>query len=159
MAAHLLRVRSVRAPGNCAAAAQRDVRRQVARHVYPKSTSTLRRGDFCFISRDDGRAALFVYLYPQRNSRSYFFGALALQTAKTADLSVVAGRLTLGERALLHIKCFRENQTPIAGNLLDRLDSSLIDEMLNIDLEGGIGHTTRVWGWSTVLHYANALAA
>jgi hypothetical protein len=45
---------------------------------FSKSNARLRSGDFCFVGRADGRAAILVYLYPQGRSRSYFFGALAV---------------------------------------------------------------------------------
>src|SRR5215469_4803043 len=96
---------------------------------YPKSNSGARSGDFCFVPRTDGRAALFVYLYPQGKSRSYFFGALAAEVLAEPSVALIPLHIRLAGQALLHIKCFKENDTPIAGNIADRIDAARLSAM------------------------------
>lgn len=126
---------------------------------YAKSTLGLRSGDFCFVPRTDGRAALFVYLYPQGKSRSYFFGALAKELLAAPNLGLMPAHIVLTEQALLHIECFAQNQTPVAGNILDRIDTSQLASMEAEAGSHGVGAITRVWGYRIVLMRANAIAA
>ena len=128
-------------------------------HVYPKSNAGLRSGDFCFVPRADGRCALFVYLYPRAKSRSYFFGALAKKVIASSSLELIPAQIALDEQALLHIKCFKENDTPIAGNIFDRIDTALFNALRSEAHSHGVGSITRVWGYRTIVKHANALAA
>jgi hypothetical protein len=85
----------------------------------------------------------------------YFFGALANVVLSSVSLDCVPARLTLGDHAIVHIKCYRENDTPILGNIRERLDELALARIAR-DLKGsGVGHVTRVWGWRTIIKYAN----
>jgi hypothetical protein len=126
---------------------------------FPKSTVGLRSGDFCFVPRIDGRVALLVYLYRRGNSRSYFLGALAQQLLSAPHINKVPSRLELLEQALLHIKCFKENDTPIAGNILDRIDSAALSAMHAAAHATGVGSAHLVWGYRTIVRKANDIAA
>ena len=126
---------------------------------FPKSTAGLRCGDFCFVPRTDGRVALFVYLYRQGNSRSYFFGALAKEVLAAPRINLVPSRVELIEQALLHIKCFKENHTPLAGNILDRIDGPALSAMHAEAHSTRVGSTTLVWGYRTIVRRADAIAA
>lgn len=123
------------------------------------STAGLRCGDCCFVARADGRVALFVYLYRRGNARSYFFGALAKEVLAAPRLNLVPSRVELPEQALLHIKCFKENHTPIAGNILDHIDGPALNAMHVEAHSTGVGSTRHVWGYRTIVRRANAIAA
>jgi len=125
---------------------------------YPKSNMGVRSGDFCFVPRTDGRAALLVYLYPQGKSRSYFFGALAADIVEAPALELISRQVVLTEQALLHIKCFKENDTPVAGNIIDRIDPAILIAMNSAAHSGRVGAIIRVWGHRTIVTKANAIA-
>ena len=109
--------------------------------------------------RTDGRVALFVYLYRRGNSRSYFFGALAKVVLAAPRLNLVPSRVELTEQALIHIKCFEANHTPVAGNILDRIDGPALDSMHAAAHSTGVGSTRDVWGYRTIVQRANGVAA
>jgi hypothetical protein len=110
------------------------------------------------VTRTDGRVALLVYLYPQGNSRSYFFGALAAETVQAPALALIPPQVELMEQALLHIKCFKENDTPIAGNIIDRLDAAILITPNSAAHSHGVGSISHVWGYRTIVTNANAIA-
>jgi len=110
------------------------------------------------VPRTDGRVALFVYLCPQGMSRSYFFGALAAETVQAPDLELIPPQVILTERALLHIKCFKENGTPIAGNIVDRLDAAILITLTSAAPSQGVGSISHVWGYRTIVTNANAIS-
>ena len=117
----------------------------------------MKAGDFCFVPREDGRFALFVYLCAQGSSRSYFYGALSTNVVDAADLDAVPPEITIGEHALVHIKCFRENATPIYGNLADRIGPTVFSDVINVVNDTGIGSKHKVWGSRTIVKYANTV--
>jgi hypothetical protein len=110
------------------------------------------------VPRTDGRAALLVYLYPQGKSRSYFFGALAADIVEAPALELIPRQVVLTEQALLHIKCFKENDTPVAGNIIDRIDPAILIAMNSAAQSGSVGSISRVWGHITIVTKANAIA-
>lgn len=125
--------------------------------MFPKSTASLKHGDYCLVPRDDGLFVPFIYVGRRGSDRSYFFGALADAVVKGPD--EMPDRLKLLEHALLHIKCFAQNNTPILGNLSSRLDAGAMAGII-ADIHGsGVGHTTRVWGHRTVVKSANGIKA
>lgn len=126
---------------------------------FPKSNAGVSSGDFCFVPRTDGRIALFIYLYPQGRSRSYFFGALAADVLDTPDPELIPCRVQLAEQALLHIKCFQENAMPIAGNILDRIDARVLRAIHAEAHSSGVGAVHLVWGYRTIINRANAISA
>jgi hypothetical protein len=123
--------------------------------MFPKSTANLKEGDYCLVPRDDGLFVPFVYVGKRGNSRSYFFGALADAVVSDADRDQLPEHLTLLGHALLHIKCYTENNTPIVGNLSERLGSAAMARIVSDINSSGVGHTTRVWGHRTIMKYAN----
>jgi hypothetical protein len=125
---------------------------------FPKSNAGASAGDFCYVRRTDGRVAIFVYLYPQGRSRAYFFGALAADVLSDSDPKLVPPRIRLTEQVLLHIKCFQENETPIAGNILDRIDPKTLSSMRTEADSNDVGSIHRVWGHRTIVNRANAIA-
>jgi len=127
--------------------------------TFPKSNAGIRSGDFCFVHRADGRVALFVYLFARPKTRSSFFGALATTVLPHARIEGIPAKLTLGDHALLHIKCFRENNTPVAGNVLDRIDAAVLDAKKAEAFSHVVGSSTLVWGYRTIVARANAVPA
>lgn len=127
-------------------------------HGFPKSNAGASTGDFCFVPITDARFALFVYLFPQLKSRSYFFGALTSQILGAPRVELVSPKVVLGEWALLHIKCFQKNDTPLAGNIFDRLDPAAVDAMRTKAHSYRVGTVHRVWGHSTIIQRANTIA-
>ena len=125
--------------------------------MIPKSTVKMRFGDFCFVPRDDGRFALFIYICPQEKSRSYFHGALATSLVEVAQLDAVPSEIEIGEHALVHVQCFRENSTPISGNLGGRLSQEVFSRVSKAVHSVEIGSKHRVWGHKTIVRYANTI--
>ena len=125
---------------------------------FPKSNVGVSSGDYCFVRRTDGRVAIFVYLYPQGRSRSYFFGALAIDVLEAPIPELIPSRLRLTHQALLHIKCFQENATPITGNILDRIDTKKVGAMRVEAHTFKVGSVHHVWGYRTLVDRANDLA-
>ncbi len=127
--------------------------------MIPRSNAGLDVGDTCFIRRDDGRHVPFVYVGKRDSERLYFFGAFGALTVATPQLSELPPNVTLGDPALVHVKCYSENDTPIVGNILDRLDPAHLERMAAGIQNSGVGHVTRVWGWRTLRKKANDIAA
>ncbi len=125
--------------------------------MIPKSNAHLKPGDFCFIKRDDNRFALFIWLCPQGNSRSYFYGALATTTVAEPSINQLPNQLEIGDHVLMHIKAFRENETPIMGNLADRLGSELFEQVESSVSNMSVGAVHKVWGHRTIIKYANSI--
>jgi hypothetical protein len=131
----------------------------LVRPMIPKSNARLSIGDYCLVQRHDGRYVPFVYVGKRGAERMYFFGALANVILSSGLLDCIPERLVLGAHALIHIKSYRENNTPILGNIRDRLDELSLARIAR-DLEGsGIGHTASVWGWRTIIKYADQIGA
>lgn len=127
--------------------------------MIPKSTAKLQGGDFCWIERDDGAFVPFVYICKQKNSRSYFYGGIAKALVNDTQISSLSNDINVAEYALLHIKCFKENNTPIAGNIASHLSSGLLESLREESHKTGVGSKTNVWGYRTIYKYANAVKA
>ncbi len=127
--------------------------------MIPNSTSRLRVGDACFVPRSDGRHVPFVYVGKRPKHRSYLFGALADVAVNAPELAKLPAQVALREHALVHVKCYKENNTPIVGNIWDRLDQDQLKQIATDIDSSGVGHTTRVWGWKTIIEKANNIAA
>lgn len=122
--------------------------------MIPKSTASLKVGDYCLVPREDGSFVPFVYVGKRGTDRSYFFGALG-NSVLTASEEALPARLELLEHALLHIKCYKENNTPIIGNVAARIDSKVLARIA-IDINTfNVGQKTSVWGHRTLVTYAN----
>jgi len=127
--------------------------------MIPKSVGDLKVGDACFISRRDGRYVPFVFVGRRGNARAYLFGALITTAVEAPEIAQLPSRLVLGEHALVHIKCYKENAAPIIGNVLDHLDRAQLERITANIQCSAIGQVTRVWGWRTIGKKANELAA
>lgn len=126
--------------------------------MIPKSNANLTEGDFCLVPREDGKYVPFVYVGKRASERSSFFGAFAnVVVANPPD--PFQNCVQLLEHALLHIKCFKENNTPIVGNLRQHLDEGVLADIAADIQRSEIGHTTRVWGWRTLFKKANSVLA
>jgi len=126
--------------------------------MIPASNARLKVGDACFMPLPDGRYVPFVYVGKRGKDRAYFFGALANVVVDAPVIDHLPPRIALAEHALVHIKCYRENQTPIVGNVLDRLIGKQIENITADISNSGIGLVTRVWGWRTVARQAIEVA-
>jgi hypothetical protein len=125
--------------------------------MTPKSAIKLVVGDYCLIPRDDGGSVPFVYVGRRDSDRSYFFGALANVVIYGTD--VLPEKMPLLQHALLHIKCFKENNTPIVGNIANKLFNLELENILSDINSSGVGSSTRVWGHRTICKYANDVKA
>ncbi len=73
------------------------------------------------------------------------------------SIDLIPLRISIFKYALLHIKCFKENNTPIVGNLRDRLGDQAIRAVEVASEDTSIGATTRVWGWKTIYTIADEI--
>lgn len=126
--------------------------------MIPASNARLKVGDACFMPLPDGRYVPFVYVGKRGKGRAHFYGALAKIVIDAPLIDRLPPRVALAEPALVHIEFHRENQTPIVGNVLDRLDGEQIDRIAADISSSGVGHVTRVWGWRTVARKAIEVA-
>lgn len=124
---------------------------------FPKRNARLTTGDYCYIPRNDGRFALFLYLFPVSKSRSYFYGALATFILDRRTEDDIPTRVDFGDHAMIHIQCYRENRTPVAGNIVGRTAPSALEHVKRSieNLDPGAKH--RVWGYRTVLRRSNEI--
>lgn len=127
--------------------------------MIPKSTVKMTPGDFCFVRRTDNRFALFIYLCPQGNSRSYFYGALATVVVDEPNVGNVPAKLQIIDHALCHIECYRENDMPIHGNVADRIGPDVFKQVTESVNDMTIGAKHKVWGHHTIIKRANMVQA
>ncbi len=127
--------------------------------MFPKSNVGINIGDVCFVPREDGLHVPFICVGKRRKERAFIFGAFGNVTVATPELEQLPACVAFGEHALVHIKCYRENNTPIVGNILNRLDEGRLGEIGADIHNSGVGHVTRVWGWRSLLRTANGIAA
>jgi len=135
------------------------IRQGSARLMIPKSTVKMTPGDFCFVPRTDDRFALFIYLCPQGTSRSYFYGALATVVVDEPNVANIPAELQIGDHALIHIHCYRENDTPIHGNLANRIGPEVFRQVTESVDDMTIGARHKVWGHRTIIKRANMVQA
>jgi hypothetical protein len=128
--------------------------------MFPKSNTRLAAGDVCFIPRKDGRYVPFCYVGRSQNSRASFYGAFGDAVVRRPVLEELPDRLRLMEHGLVHIRSYRENNTPIVGNVRARLDESQI-AAIDSDINGprNVGHISRVWGWRALFAKADEIGA
>lgn len=126
--------------------------------MLPASTVKLNPGDFCFIPRDDGKFVPFVFLCTYRDKRSSFYGGIIDVSVSRASVEELPPTLAIKEYALVHISCFTENNTPIVGNLADRIGSEVLSAIKRSVHDFSVGATSRVWGHKTIVKYANTVA-
>lgn len=124
--------------------------------MIPKSTVKLTPGDYCLIKRDDGKYVPLVYLFSPAKKRSSFYGGLVnCLIDDTADNC--PNNLSIVFHALLHISSYKENNTPILGNILPKLDSKKIALMEKEANELKVGYKNSAWGHRTIYKYANQI--
>ena len=125
---------------------------------FPKSTAKMNAGDYCVIERSDGNQVLFAYLGNVRGKRSYFYGAL-LSPAFSSEVSAVPEKMNIDASALVHIKCFAENNTPIVGNSSEAIGEEAIRKAMAAATDMSVGAVHSVWGSRTILRRAEEVAA
>lgn len=119
----------------------------------PKTSVKLKRGDYAFLLRDDGRFVPMVFLEHVPKRRVTFYGALLDLVLDEPFIDAKGPRLNLCELAMIDIEAFGAANAPVVGNLLERLDEIHIRAQLKKQRTQGL-----VWGKLTPLRYANALA-
>jgi|GEM_PF-2032822 len=125
--------------------------------MIPKSTVKLKEGDFCFIPRSDGKYVPFVYLFPY-SGRAGFYGGIINSVVSIPDVSELPAHLEIRYHAVLHISCFKENNTPIVGNIVGRLDSKVLRKIRADISNMKVGSTISSWGYKTIFKYANEIS-
>lgn len=113
----------------------------------------MKEGDYCLVKRDDGKFVPFVYLFKRGNDRSYLFGGIVNYICKEEN-SPLPKKINIFDYALVHIKCYRENNTPIIGNIIDKIDAIKLSEMKEL-----VKTKNNVWGYKTIIKYANKVEA
>ena len=124
--------------------------------MIPKSTTKLKAGDFCFVQRTDGFFVPFVFLFPHLG-RTSFFGGIVNARVDTPDLSKLPMCLRVTEYAVVHVQCFAKNNTPILGNILERIPKEDMRKIEKDVSEVKVGTIRNVWGYKTIFKYANEL--
>jgi hypothetical protein len=122
--------------------------------MIPKSTVKLVPGDYCLIPLSDGKSVVFAFLRSVPGMRSYFYGALlapafnpTVETKLPADLQIVS-------QAMVHIKCFSDNNTPVVGNAAEEMGESQLIAAQRACTDLTVGTSHRVWSSGTVLRRA-----
>jgi hypothetical protein len=126
--------------------------------VIPKSTATLKEGDFCFIPRSDGKYVPFVYLFQYSKARTSIYCGVVNTVVNKPDVSELPAHLEIRYHAVLHIKCFKENNTPIVGNIADRIGDKVLKKIKADVSNMKVGSTIKVWGYNTIFKYADEIS-
>ena len=127
--------------------------------MIPASTVKLLPGDFCFIPRADGRFVPFAFLCTAQNTRSYFYGGILDAVVSNPLIDELPTHLSVKQYALLHIRCFKENNTPIVGNVAARIGDKELKAIERRVLDLSVGSTSSVWGYRTIFKYAENVVA
>lgn len=117
----------------------------------------MKDGDFCFIPRSDGRYVPFVYLFQRGKTRFNFYGGIVNAVVNAPDIDELPTHLEIRRYAVLHIKCFKENNTPIVGNIIDRIGSKALEKIRADMSDLRVGSCISVWGYRTIFKYANEI--
>jgi hypothetical protein len=125
--------------------------------VFPKSSSTLKLGDYCAIPRSDGKVVLFAYLCAVPNKRSYIYAGLFRPALEASVLPIIPDGMTLDDFALVHVQCFRENNTPVIGNAASSIGSALFELVKRSSIDFGVGAKHKVWGSHTIVRRAQSI--
>ncbi|WP_143225952.1 hypothetical protein [Acidovorax sp. 56] len=125
--------------------------------MIPVSTAKLAPGDFCFIPRSDGKFVPFAFLCGAQGKKSYFYGGLLDAVVEHASTDELPPSLAVKHFALLHIGCFKENNTPIVGNVAAHIGSSALQELESKTKEFSVGAISSVWGHRTIVKYAEGV--
>ncbi len=122
--------------------------------MIPLSTTKLQSGDFCFIPRSDGKFVPFVFLCARKGERSSFYGGILDIVVEKPYIEEFPSSLIVKEFALVHISCFKKNNTPIVGNVASRIGVQALDAIERKANDFSIGATSKVWGHLTIVKYA-----
>lgn len=126
--------------------------------MFPSSTRKLHPGDVCFIPTNAGGFVPFIFVCPAGKSRSGFYGALAITTISAPKIELLPSQMSLGEAALVHVSSYKENNTPLVGNIAERIDRRALAAMQETAKSMHVGAVSKVWGHKTILKYANTVA-
>lgn len=127
---------------------------QMQQAFIPKTSTKLKRGDFAFLPRSDGRFVPLVFIDHVPRHRATFYGALVQAVIEGPHIEQEGTTLSLGELAMIDVRVFAAADAPVVGNLSARLDEADIRERLNRQRTQSV-----VWGMATPMKYANALSA
>ena len=122
--------------------------------MIPASTTKLQPGDICFIPRNDGKFVPFAFLYAPKGVRSSFYGGLLEAVVDMPLIDLLPSKLKVSQFALVHIKCFKENHTPIVGNVASRIGLSSLEAIEKKANDFSVGAKSSVWGHRTIIKYA-----
>lgn len=125
--------------------------------MIPKSTTKLRPGDICLIQRTDGKSVAFTFLGSVSGKRSYFYGALLSPAFIGDSIPSLPERLEIDSQAMVHIKCFAENDTPIVGNAKENIGSGKLETAMQACIDMSVGTVHSVWGHKTIVRRAAAI--
>lgn len=126
--------------------------------MTPKTTMGLRPGDHCLLECENGMSMAFAFLGPVANSRTAFYGGL-LAPAFRSEEAILPARLDIAPAAMVHVKCYAENKTPIVGNLVHAVGSNAVDLALSAGTDTSVGAVHRVLGYLALLERARMIAA
>jgi len=126
--------------------------------MFPASTTKLRPGDVCFIPRADGSYVPFVFVCTPAKSRNAFYGALGSARVEAPTIDLLPPTLTLLKPALVHVSCYKENNTPVVGNVAERVGQQTLQAAAAAVNSSALGSASKVWGYNTIVKYANAVA-
>jgi hypothetical protein len=127
--------------------------------MTPASTTKLRPGDVCFIPRADGQFVPFAFLCTQQNTHSYFYGGILDAVVNKPLIEELPPKINVKHYALLHIKCFKENNTPIVGNVAAHIGDKTLKAIEHKVRHLSVGSTSSVWGYRTIFKYAENVEA
>jgi hypothetical protein len=122
--------------------------------MIPRSTAKLSPGDYCVVERTDGSAVAFAFLGSVPGKRSYFHGALLSPPFDRESISNLPSKFEVCSRAMVHINCFAENETPIVGNIADRIGVFELEAAYRACTDTGVGAVHSVWGHRTLARRA-----
>lgn len=126
--------------------------------MFPTSTNRLQPGDVCFIPKSGGGFVPFIFICSISRSRTGFYGALGDASVSMPEIEMLPPRISLSETALVHITSFKENNTPITGNILTRIDAVEFAAAQQAVKTTNVGAISKVWGHKTILRRADAVA-
>lgn len=100
----------------------------------------------------------FAFLGRVANSRTAFYGGLLAPAFRSEEVTPPS-RLDIALAAMVHVKCYAENKTPIVGNLAEAIGSDAINVALSACADMSVGAVHRVLGHLALLKRAQTVAA
>ena len=86
-----------------------------------------------------------------------FYGGIVNAVVKAPNIYELPAHLEIRRYAVLHIKCFKENNTPVVGNIVDRIGSKALEKIRTDVTHMSVGSCISVWGYKTIFKYANEI--